>query len=131
MDKQTTDELLAAMIAGEGVSDLIFTVGKPPCVETHGVLQEFTVSCGTLGREQIASLAEHIINGDERLRKDLSEWGSLHRQPTIHQQNWRRPFVVNGSHGQQSAHAGNASLWRERRPHFSGDHRSREHAGLA
>ena len=76
MDKQTVDELLTGMIGGEGVSDLIFTVGKPPCVETHGVLQEFPVSSGTLGREQIASLAEHILNGDERLRKDLSEWGS-------------------------------------------------------
>jgi twitching motility protein PilT len=76
MDKQTIDELFSAMIAGEGVSDLIFTVGKPPCVETHGVLQEFPVTCGTLECEQIDQLAEHVINGDERLKKDLVQWGS-------------------------------------------------------
>jgi len=46
-------ELLSAMITREGVSDLLFTVGKPPCVETHGVLQEFPATIGALGREQI------------------------------------------------------------------------------
>jgi twitching motility protein PilT len=76
MDKQTIDELLSAMITGEGVSDLLFTVGKPPCVETHGVLQEFPATIGALGREQIDRLAEHIIDGDERLKRDLVEWGS-------------------------------------------------------
>jgi twitching motility protein PilT len=76
MDKQTIDDLLSAMIAGEGVSDLLFTVGKPPCVETHGVLQEFPATIGALGREQIDRLADHIINGDERLEKELDQWGS-------------------------------------------------------
>jgi len=76
MEKQTIDELLSAMITGEGVSDLLFTVGKPPCVETHGVLQEFPATSGALGREQIDRLAEHIIDGDERLKRDLVESGS-------------------------------------------------------
>jgi twitching motility protein PilT len=76
MDKQTIDELLCAMIAGEGVSDLLFTVGKPPCVETHGVLQECPGTIGALSREPIDCLADHIINGDERLKRDLVEWGS-------------------------------------------------------
>jgi len=76
MDVRVIDDLFSAMIAGEGVSDLIFTVGKPPCVETHGLLQELPVTSGTLGREQIDRLAEHIIDDDERLKKDLAEWGS-------------------------------------------------------
>src|SRR5438132_842053 len=77
MDGQTIDELLCAMSAGEGVSDLLFTVGKPPCVETHGVLEEFPLTTtGAFGREHIDRLTEHIINGDERLKKDLVEWGS-------------------------------------------------------
>jgi twitching motility protein PilT len=76
MDKQTIDDLLSAMIAGEGVSDLLFTVGKPPCVETHGILREFPATIGPLGREHIDRLADHIINGDERLKKDLAQWGS-------------------------------------------------------
>jgi len=76
MDKRTIDNLLTAMIAAEGVSDLLFTVGKPPCVETHGVIQEFPVSTGALERQHIDRIADHIINGDERLRKDLTELGS-------------------------------------------------------
>jgi len=41
MDKQTIDALLGAMIQSrEGVSDLLFTVGKPPLVETHGWLED-------------------------------------------------------------------------------------------
>ena len=76
MDKQTIDDLLSAMIACEGVSDLLFTGGKPPCVETHGILEEFPVSSGTLGEEHIDRLADHIINGDKRLKRDLVEWGS-------------------------------------------------------
>src|SRR2546423_14661031 len=77
MNKQTTDDLLSDMVrSGDGVSDLLFTVGKPPCVETHGLLQEFPVKSGVLDREQIDRLADHIINGDERLKRDLVQWGS-------------------------------------------------------
>jgi twitching motility protein PilT len=76
MDKETIDELLSAMVAGEGVSDVLFTVNKLPCVETHGVLKEFPATIGPLGPEQIDRLADQIINGDERLKKDLVQWGS-------------------------------------------------------
>lgn len=76
MNSQIIDELLSAMITGEGVSDLIFTVNKPPCVEAHGVLHEFPVTSGVLDAEQIDRLADRIINGDERLKRDLVEWGS-------------------------------------------------------
>jgi twitching motility protein PilT len=76
MDKQTIDNLLSAMVAEEDVSDLLFTVGKPPCIETHGVIREFPVSTGALDRQHIDRLVDHIINGDERLRKDLADLGS-------------------------------------------------------
>jgi twitching motility protein PilT len=79
MDKQSIDELLSAMIRiGDDVSDLLFTVGKPPFVEAHGCLSEFSAETPTsvFGSEEIDQLADHIINGDERLRRDLDIWGS-------------------------------------------------------
>jgi twitching motility protein PilT len=79
MDKQVIDALLGAMIQSrEGVSDLLFTVGKPPLVETHGWLEEFVVETPVpiFGPKEIDQLADHIINGDERLLRDLATWGS-------------------------------------------------------
>jgi twitching motility protein PilT len=77
MTEQTIDELLSAMIrSGDGISDLLFTVGKPPLVEAHGLLQEFPTTTAVLGREEINRLADHIINGDERLTRDLATSGS-------------------------------------------------------
>ena len=79
MDKQIIDALLGAMIQSrEGVSDLLFTVGKPPLVETHGWLEEFLVETPVpvFGSKEIDQLADHIINGDERLMHDLATWGS-------------------------------------------------------
>src|SRR6266576_3897982 len=79
MDKQVIDTLLGAMIQSrEGVSDLLFTVGKPPLVETHGWLEEFVVETPVpvFGSKEIDQLADHIINGDERLLRDLATWGS-------------------------------------------------------
>jgi twitching motility protein PilT len=79
MNKQVIDELLSAMISsGDGVSDLLFTVGKPPYVESHGSLSEFPIQMPStvFGSEEINQLADHIINGDERLTRDLANWGS-------------------------------------------------------
>lgn len=79
MDKEVIDALLGAMIQSrEGVSDLLFTVGKPPLVETHGWLEEFLVETPkpVFGSKEIDQLADHIINGDERLLRDLATWGS-------------------------------------------------------
>src|SRR6266446_6580950 len=79
MDKQVIDALLGAMIQSrEGVSDLLFTVGRPPFVETHGWLEEFPVETPepVFGRKEVDQLADHIINGDERLMRDLATWGS-------------------------------------------------------
>jgi twitching motility protein PilT len=79
MNKQTIDELLSAMISnGDGISDLLFTVGKPPFVEAHGCLSEFpiTTPASVFGSAEIDQLADHIINGDDRLRLDLANSGS-------------------------------------------------------
>jgi twitching motility protein PilT len=79
MNKEVIDQLLSAMITSrEGISDLIFTVGKPPLIETHGWLEEFPVETpeAFFGRQEIDQLAAHLINGDERLTRDLANWGS-------------------------------------------------------
>src|SRR3984893_4882150 len=79
MNKKTIDELLSAMISrGEGISDLLFTVGKPPFIEAHGFLSEFPITnpASVFGSTEIDQLADHIINNDERLRRDLTNFGS-------------------------------------------------------
>jgi twitching motility protein PilT len=64
--------------SSEGVSDLLFAVGKPPVLEEHGVLEEFPIDTptGVLAAEQINQIADHIMNGDERLKADLARHGS-------------------------------------------------------
>ncbi len=79
MDKQVIDALLGAMIqSGEGVSDLLFTTGKPPLVETHGRLEEFPIDTpgSILGPVHIEQVAAHLMNGNERLKRDLETLGS-------------------------------------------------------
>ena len=79
MNEQTIDKLLSAMISsGEGISDLLFTVGKPPFIEAHGCLSEFPITnlASGFGSTEIDQVADHIINGDERLRRDLDNFGS-------------------------------------------------------
>src|ERR1700676_614096 len=79
MNKQIIDELLSAMIdSAEGISDLLFTVGKPPFIEAHGSLAEFPIKtpAPVFGSREVDRLADHIIDGDERLRRDLVKLGS-------------------------------------------------------
>src|SRR5712691_2216901 len=77
MTGQTIDQLLSDMIASrDGISDLLFTVGKPPLLEVHGAVEEYTATVDVFDREQINRLADHFTDGDERLARDLAEWGS-------------------------------------------------------
>jgi len=64
--------------SSEGVSDVLFAVGKPPVLEEHGVLEEFPIDTptGLLDAAQIDQIADHIIGGDDRLRADLADHGS-------------------------------------------------------
>src|SRR6185503_8875445 len=79
VNKQIIDKLLSAMIeSADGISDLLFTVGKPPLIEAHGRLSEFPIETPVplFGSEEIDQLADHIVDGDERLRRDLDNLGS-------------------------------------------------------
>ncbi|MDB6026756.1 MAG: Twitching motility protein [Verrucomicrobiales bacterium] len=73
------DRLLAAMIqSAAGTSDLLFVAGKPPQVEAHGKLQPFAMEPpeSILTSPRIEGFANIIINGNERLIKDLAKNGS-------------------------------------------------------
>ncbi|PYI91494.1 MAG: twitching motility protein [Verrucomicrobia bacterium] len=64
--------------SSEGISDLLFAVGKPPIVEENGLLEEFPIDTptGVLDSTQIDQIADHVIHGDERLKADLANHGS-------------------------------------------------------
>jgi len=64
--------------SAEGVSDLLFAVGKPPIVEQYGSLEEFPIDVpdGVLTIQQIEEISAHLMQGDERLRGDLQRLGS-------------------------------------------------------
>ena len=64
--------------SSEGVSDLLFAVGKPPVVEEHGLLEEFPIDTptGVLDAATIDRIAEHVMGDDERLKGDLKNHGS-------------------------------------------------------
>ena len=75
MDGQTIDSLLTAMVqSGDGVSDLLFAVGKPPVVEQHGRLEEFPIDTptGQLDGRLLDTLATHLMAGEQRLVDDLA-----------------------------------------------------------
>ena len=79
MNQQLIDDLLTAMIGSrEGVSDLLFTPDKPPLVEVHGHLEEFPVETPEpfLSQEQIEKLTLHLLGGNDRLHRDLADFGS-------------------------------------------------------
>jgi twitching motility protein PilT len=79
MNKEIVDALLTGMLqSGEGVSDLLFIVGKPPLVETHGQLCEFPIDTpdSLLDCPHIEQLAALVINGNERLQADFANTGS-------------------------------------------------------
>ena len=79
MNKEHINALLTAMLqSAEGVSDLLFAVGKPPVVEQHGSLEEFPVELPepVLAQSHIEEIAACLMNGEERLAQDLATQGS-------------------------------------------------------
>jgi twitching motility protein PilT len=79
VNKELIDALLSAMIrSSEGISDLLFAVGRPPIVEEHGVLEEFPVetATGVLDSAQIEQIAAHLMGGDDRLKNEFETMGS-------------------------------------------------------
>jgi twitching motility protein PilT len=79
MDRETVDRLIASMLETRNrVSDLLFITGKPPLIETDGLLKHFTIDGheSALTEQFIDELADYIIGGDERLINDYNTTGS-------------------------------------------------------
>ena len=79
MNKEELDRLLDAMVQhADGISDLIFVVGRPLQVETQGELKPFVYeqSEPVLTGARIESMAMAILDNNQRLLQDLKEHGS-------------------------------------------------------
>ena len=79
MDRLTLDGLFTRMLqTSTDVSDLLFISGKQPLVEVHGRLQGVPIdaSGSVLTPAFTQELAESMINGNDRLEKDLANTGS-------------------------------------------------------
>ena len=74
----TTPALIQAMIdSGDGISDLVFSPGRPPQVERHGELVPVPIAAVPVLRpEDTAGLACDLINGNEYVLKSLKEQGA-------------------------------------------------------
>ena len=79
MRKNEIDHILTRMLdSHKNVSDLNLTVGKPPQVESSGILLpvEMRPAIKELTPFQTEVMALNLINGDRRLTRDLLEKGS-------------------------------------------------------
>lgn len=79
MDRETVDPLLTGMLqSSDGVSDLLFISGKLPLVEAHGRLTGFLMDgpAAVLTPLFIEQLADHIMDGSERLKMEFAASGS-------------------------------------------------------
>lgn len=79
MDRGIVDSLLTGMLqSADDISDLLFISGKPPLVEIHGRLRQFSVNGpdSLLTPGFIEELAGHIMNGSDRLKMELAASGS-------------------------------------------------------
>ncbi len=73
-----TDTIINTMLdVGTGISDLIFSPGRPPQVERYGELVEVKVDgLPTLRPEDTAGLAHDLIKGNETVLRTLKDSGS-------------------------------------------------------
>jgi twitching motility protein PilT len=73
----TADVILALINSGDGISDLVFSPGRPPQVERHGNLVTVSVpQLPILRPEDTAGLASDLINGNEQVLRTLKEQGA-------------------------------------------------------
>jgi twitching motility protein PilT len=74
----TTAAAIAALLdSGKGISDLIFSPGRPPQVEQHGELTPVLIEgLRELQAEDTARVARDIINGNEQALTTLQEHGA-------------------------------------------------------
>jgi twitching motility protein PilT len=73
-----TDTIIKAMLdVGSGISDLIFSPGRPPQVERYGELNEVKIDgLPTLRNEDTAGIAHDLIRSNEVVLRTLKESGS-------------------------------------------------------
>ena len=73
-----TDGMIQTMLnAGEGVSDLVFSPGRPPQVEKHGELTGVEIAdVSVLEPEHTARVARELIGGNEHALRTLKENGA-------------------------------------------------------
>jgi len=73
-----TTALITAMLdVGSGISDLIFSPGRPPQVERHGELQPITIpGCSTMRATDTAQVARDLIGGNEHSLSVLKAQGA-------------------------------------------------------
>ena len=73
------DSTITTMVnAAEGVSDLLFVVGRAPQIEVYGKLRGVDVEglCPTLLAPHVEAIALKLMGGSERLAGDLKNFGS-------------------------------------------------------
>ena len=69
--------ILALIDSGDGISDLVFSPGRPPQVERYGNLMPVSVpELPVLRPEDTAGIACDLINGNEHVLKTLKEQGA-------------------------------------------------------
>jgi len=79
MNRETVDALLTGMLqSADEISDLLFISGKPPLVEVHGRLTQFAANGpdSILTPAFIEELADHMMNGSDRLKVEFATSGS-------------------------------------------------------
>ena len=81
-----TPALIQAMIdSGDGISDLIFSPGRPPQVERHGNLVGVEISAMPVLRpEDTAAIARDLIDGKEHVLRTLHEEGACEGRDRAH-----------------------------------------------
>ena len=77
MTKDEFDNILIAMLeSGEGVSDCLFLVGKPPLIERYGKLHDLPMEGAPLQAGHVDAISAILLEGSARLRSDLATIGS-------------------------------------------------------
>ena len=73
-----TNEVIKAMLAeGKGISDLVFSPGRPPQAERHGQLVSIDVpGMSVLRSEDTARIAADLIGSNAQAQRSLQEQGS-------------------------------------------------------
>ena len=107
MDRAVIDGLLTGMVQSQcGVSDLLFMEGRAPLVDAYNRLHEFPIDTpgSAVTPDLIASIADHIIAGNQRLLAIFAATGSCdvsysiknvaRLRVNVYRENGRRAIVM-------------------------------------